>query len=549
MTIEMIRSVSFKTSIVVATALALLLQETPAANSQVPPPIQVASISVLSTGSSPHIDFTFNVPITSYAQSTYRVTTLSGGVPSVLGPVLVSAAAQSPSTLSVPLNLQQMAANQDDSVSVSVTLGDSTNPAVFTTPSYFLDLSFLGTLKQYTSTVNSLQQANQSLTNTANACQTNLQNARRKVNPQSLNFNGVSLLGATQIILHLTTDVYATVQVTELQTNTVETDQGTDHYIRFTGLSPSTSYTFNAVALDATTGQPILSQSIPEKTAAQVVFAPVLTAISASGPTALVASIDFDPSHSMPSGFKSYLKFYYQEEEPDGTYGTKEPVGDGGLDANGIPTGIPYTAPYATPQAFTIPVPLANTNYLISYSAYDQYGDEYDYPGKVATTPAVTPALGFNGPIALTMNTNSGLTVSWSANRKIKTATLQIQFADGTYQPNIPAATTSSSESSVTIDLQGLLAILNKSGPPNSGSTAGSSKPPVFTISMDDGTGAADGKASISFSVLFTIASSTNATNSVQTAANKVSKSAQGKAKITWADVFNTGLGIVAKVI
>lgn len=184
------------------------------------------------------------------------------------------------------------------------------------------------------------------------------------------------------------------------------------------------------------------------------------------------------------------------------------------------------------------------------FKAYDQYGEERDSTEQGKSTPPVTPALNFKGPVSITMNTNSGLTVSWSGSRPIKTSVLQIKFADGTYLPNIPQATTGSTDSSVTLDINALSALLDKALPSPGKPAPAASKPPQFEISIDDGTNAPDGKASMSFSVSFEITSAKQPKGAVQTAANKVADSAtKNKSNISWTDVLKAGLGIVAKVI
>lgn len=523
------------------------------------PSIQLARVNSVTSGGAPHIDFIFTCDITSFGLSSYRITTISNQVsaPSVDTPI--SASPISPNQISVPLDLNSFAAKQADSAWIAVTLGNITQPALFTTPVYILDLSFLAASKTYQSTISSLQQSNQKLQTDLTQSGKFLDAARAKLNPKAFNYQGAALVGADTITLHFTTDVYATVQGSEPTTNQTVSDVGTDHYLKFTNLLPSKLYTFTAVPLDATTGKPIASKSqdVPQATAQHVNFSPTLLEIVASGPTELSAPINFDPNHALPAGFKSYIKLFYQEELADGTYGPKTPVGDGGLDAKGIPSGTAYTSPYTGPQKFPIPVPHANTNYLITFTAFDQYGEEIDFgsPGQKGTTPAAPPALAFDGPITLSMNTNTGLKVSWKANKKLKSSALQIKFADGTYLPDIPPAAAGSTDSSVTIDLNGLSALLSKAEPNPTKAAAGAATAttpaaaPEFDISMDDGTNSPTGKASIAFTVSFVIASTKNGTSSIQTSAAKVATASQKNGKITWTDVISTGLGIIAKVI
>lgn len=510
--------------------------------------VQLVSIAAITTGA-PQINFTFNQDISSYSASTYQLTAISNGVPSASEPTVASLA-QGTKVLSVPLDLKSLATNQDQAVWISVTIGNAENPNILTTPTYILDLSFLASSAAYRSTILTLTQTQQTLQNSLSQCKTNLA-AVGALNPAALNYAGPALVGDTSLILHFTTSTAATIQVTETKTGQTKTDTGTDHYVKFENLSPSTSYAFTASALDVVTKKPILTQPINQATAQSVTFSPIFQKLSASGPNGLVATINFDLNQGLPPNFKSYIKLYYQAKNPDGTWGQKMlATGDGDLDANGIPQGTAYTSPYAAPQTFQFSVPLPNTEYLVTFVAYDQYGDEPPPgPGRSVSTPQVTPALAFNGPISLSMNTNTGLTVSWSATRVVKTSTLQIKLPNGTFQPDIPPGTTGSTNSSVTININGLNALVQASKPASSSDSASStSKPIEFDITMDDGTNSPTGKAAISFTVQFVIASTKKPTTPIQTAANKVAKSATGSSKITWSDVGNAGLSIIATI-
>ena len=417
-------------------------RSSPNANAQ-NPVIHLVEIRDISSGGAPHLDYLFDGDITSDILS-YTVTTISHGVPTTSPATNIIPSQQNPRTLSVPLDFKSFSQNQAESVEIAASVFDRTNQAVTSAPipPYFLDLSFLAATQNYQSTISALQQTNQSLQTSSSQCSTNLQNASKKLNPNSLTYRGVALRGQRSLFLHLTTDKYSTIQGTESTTNQSPTSTGTDHYLKFFNLVPGTPYSFNVLPLDATTGSAITEkeQTIIESTGAKVNFSPTLSGLRASGPTELLASINFDPNHSLPAGFNSYIKLYYEEQQADGSYGPKVPYGDGGLDANGVPQGTAYTSPYSGPHDFSIPVPNASTRYLVSFAAFDQYGEEIDSGGSGTeiSTPAVTPPLAFSAPIAITMNTNTGLTVSWSANRKISNSALKIKFEDGTFLPNIP---------------------------------------------------------------------------------------------------------------
>lgn len=510
-------------------------------------PVQLLRISAISSGA-PHVDFEFDADITGYTVSTYTVTTIINGNPTIETHI-ASLSQQNPKILSVPLKFDTYAAQQAQSVWISSTLATTANSSVLKTPEYILDLSFLSSIKTNQSAIASLLQTKQDLQSQLDSCSLNLHTASKHVNPNTFLPRDPALVGATTIILHFTTDLYATVQVSEPQTQQTVTTEGKEHYVKFMHLQPSTQYKFVAVPLDATTGKPIITmrQRIPQSTSPMVVFSPTFVSLAATGPTGLAATVNFDPNHALPANFKSYIRLFYKAQQPDGSFGQPISLGDGELDTNGVPKGTAYSPGQ---QIVPIPVPLANTAYLVMFKAYDQYGDESDSPELGRTTPAVTPAISFSGPISMTMNTNVGLTVSWKANRPVKTSTLQIKFADGTYLPNIPQATTGTTDSSVTIDLNGLSALLDKTIPQPGSTSPPAAKPPTFEISIDDGTSSPDGKASISFSVSFVITKATSPQNSLQSSANRVTGSAaNGKSNISWKDVLSTGLGIIAKVI
>jgi hypothetical protein len=136
--------------------------QTPAV--QTPPqtvPVQLVSISAISSGA-PHVDFTFDTDITGYTISTYTVTTISNGTPSIETHV-ASLSQQTPKILSVPLKFDTYATQQVQSVWISATLGNATNASVLKTPVYILDLSFLSSLKTNQAAIASLLQAKQDL--------------------------------------------------------------------------------------------------------------------------------------------------------------------------------------------------------------------------------------------------------------------------------------------------------------------------------------------------------------------------------------------------
>jgi hypothetical protein len=503
---------------------------------------QLVSISAISSGATPQVVFAFDSDVHSYSVSTYTLTTAAGGVATSSPPALAILDPNSPKTISVPLNFVSLASA--DSVRVSLTLNDNINPPIPIKSSYFLDLSFLKAVKGYQDSILTLQKAKEDVQAQLTQCQTDRANLISKHSPNQFDYLGADLVGPTTVILHYTTDVYATIQVTDQSSNKMVPSVGVDHHVKFVNLAPSTPHTFMAVAFDAF-GNPMSDPAFTKKTTVPtpdpVAFAPTITKLVASGPTAITATVDFDPTGALPSNFKGYIVLHYTQLVDSNA--SLQPIahdaGDGALDANGVPKGTSYSGTHD----FTISGLTAGATYLVTFTAYDEYGDvaKFPLPGRAVTTDKANAPLAFAGPIGITMNTDTGLTVSWSANRTVSNSALKIVFADGSFLPNVPKGTTGSQNSSVTVDLTGLSALLDKA--------VSNPKPPEFDISMDDGTNSPDGKAAIAFSVSFVVTSTKQAKSPVQTAANKVSESAQKGSKIKWADVISTGLGILAKVI
>jgi hypothetical protein len=515
-----------------------------------PSPVQLVSISALSSGATPQVVFTFDSDVHTDTLSTYTMIIITGGLETSQSPQLVTFDASLPTTVSVPLTFTSLASA--DAVKVSVTLSDNTHQSILKTPTYFLDLSFLKAVKGYQASILSLQQDKQGLQTQLMQCQTESANLINKLSPTSFDYVGTDLVGPTTVILHFRTDVGATIQVTDQTTSRMVPSVGLDHHVKFSSLAPSTPHTFKAVALNAS-GQPAFTKTVSVATPDLAAFSPIITKLTASGPTAVTATVDFNPTSALPASIKGYIILHYVQlvDPSTGIHGQTVNVGDGGLDDNGVPKGTPYSGAHD----FTISGLTAGTTYLVTFTAYDDYGDVLNYPlpGMSVSTPKPLPPLAFSAPIVITMNTNTGLTVSWTANRKVSNSALKIKFSDGSFLPNVPLGTTGSQDSSVTVDVNGLSALLDKAAPKQSTGggvpSATTPKPPEFDISMDDGTNSPDGKASIAFSVSFVISSTKQATSSVQTAANKVANSSQTGSKIKWSDVISTGLGILAKVI
>jgi len=176
-------------------------------------------------------------------------------------PLPAALATVSGKTLSVPLDLKSLATDQDDSVVITATLANAANAKVLTTPSYFLDLSFLATIKNYTSQLLSLQQTSQTLQTSLGQCTTNLSNAQMRVNPTTFSYRNPLLTAPDTVILWYTTDVYSTIQVTVQPGGQKISNSGTAHYIKISSLLPGTRYTFSAVVLDATSGNPLTNLS------------------------------------------------------------------------------------------------------------------------------------------------------------------------------------------------------------------------------------------------------------------------------------------------
>lgn len=500
------------------------------------PPVHLLSISVGSSGGSAHVIFAFDSDIrTNYPLSRFTLNTTTSGVSTSSPPQLVNFDPGSPKTVPVALDFSALSAAE--TVQVSVTLVDAAQAPVLTTPFYSLDLSFLKVIKGYQSQILSLQQDKQALEAQFDQAKKDRQDVINGLSPTTLDNLGNDLVGDTTVILHLSTDIYSKLQVQNTETGKTITDVGQDHHLAFTGLAQSTPYHFKAVPLDAT-GQPILglTRTIPVTTKATVAFAPTFRATTTDS-TTLNVTVNLDPSGALPAGFKGYIALKYREvvDAGQGIYGQPTPVGNGSLNSFGVPQGTAYTGS----SSFTIPVS-PNKTYEVFLTAYDEYGLTYTAPNAAsATTPGPTPALDFAGPVQITMNTNTGLTVNWKANRKVQTAGLEIAFSDGKFVLPAPVqASTANADITVNTDLAGLTALLAKS--------KDKQEQPTLTVSMSDG----KESKSQSFTVAFVIAGNSNSTDpTVKRAVNKVSTAAHGNGNIKWADVVNTGLGILLKVL
>jgi hypothetical protein len=510
---------------------------------QVAPAVHLVSISAISSNGSPQAIFTFDTDIHTYSLSTYSMVTTSKGVTTSQPQAMLSLGAVPSTKVTIPLDFNALAGQ--DSVQVSVTLKDASGQTLITTPFYFLDLSFLTTIKGYQQQILGLQNDRSSLQTQLDQCQTDRKTLVQKQSASQFDYRGADLVAPTTAILHLVTDVYAAIRVTDTNSNTTINDVGIDHHIKFINLAPSTVHNFQASVLDAS-GQPItsLSKTFAITTPAFVSFAPTMKAL-ATGPTTIVVTVDLDPALALPPGFKAYVKLHYkqQTDASTGTYGqVVDGGGDGGLDAFGVPTGTPYTSSHS----FTLAVPQADQTYAITFTAYDQYGDVFDqaWPGAIIKVSPPPPALAFDGPISVTMNTNTGLTVNWKANRAVASTQMDVIFPDGTtvIPPIKKSPAQNSTDISVNTDLSGLTTILEK--------TLKAKTSPILKITMSDGTNAPNGSATVSLSVTFEVVANKQSSEPLQKAATNVAEAAQNpKQKINWLSVVQAGLGILVKVL
>ena len=269
-----------------------------------------------------------------------------------------------------------------------------------------------------------------------------------------------------------------------------------------------------------------------------VPFAPQLV-LSSSSPTSITATVNFDPTGAHPN-LKGYITLHYRQvvDEKTGLYTQPIDIGNGGIDSIGIPKGTAYTGLHD----FVIAV-APGKQYNVTYTAYDEYGDVVNSPapGFFAKTDNLPDPLGFKGPIALSVNADTGLTVKWSANRAIKTAELSAKFPDGTIVLPPIKKDASSTDVSVSTDLSGLETLLEK--------TSKSKDAPILTVSMSDGTNGPAGSVSVSMSVTFVVTKSTG-TEPLQKATTQLANAAvQKNGKVDWKSLISSGLGAFLKLI
>jgi len=248
-------------------------------------------------------------------------------------------------------------------------------------------------------------------------------------------------------------------------------------------------------------------------------------------------TVNPDPGHVLPSSFKSYFSLVYRPlvNSATGDYGTPKTEGDGGQNDIGVPTGTPYMGAHD----FTITGLSPHTTYSVALTAFDEYGHKFQ-PGAPAsvTTADVTPPLDFDGPIQLSMNPDTGLTVSWKSNRPVKTATLAVKFTDDTTLDIQPKTTATALNVKVTTDVNAIGALIKK--------TSTSAVTPIIQVSMTDGTETK--AASFSFEVVVP-SKSASTDQATKKAVENVAKAATGNGKVSWPDVVKTGLGILMKFI
>jgi hypothetical protein len=527
--------------IVVSSTLAAvlgLLSNSVAMGQTAPPPPQLTSISAINSGGKPSIVFSFDSDVRAYAASTFTIKGVNNGVITPFAPQLVSFAGNSPKTITVPLDFAALGG--DDSVQVSVTLANALvagqPQTALTVPFYSLDLAFLKVVAGYQSQLQTLTQANQGLQSQLKQTQADMKTLIARQSPTTLNYLGAELVGDTSFVIHISTDKYGAVLIQNTESTQKVTDYGTDHHITFANLAPGAQYHLTAAALDIADKPVVTNSTIVVGTKPSVAFAPTFKAISTS-PSTMTVNIDPNPMGTLPPNFKAYFSVQYRQivDAASGIYGAPQTVGDGDLNGFGVPVGTSYTGKHE----FTITALSPKTSYAVSITAIDEYGHKFVSPSATVAMIDPVPPLDFDGPIQVSLNTNTGLTVSWKANRAIKTATMAIQFTDNTSVEIDPKATASSKDVSVSTDLAGLVAVLQK--------TQEKKMTPIIKITMSDGTETKSQSLSVEFVVP---GKSTAADPKVKTAVNNVAAAEQNPGKkVSWADVINTGLGILVKVL
>ncbi len=510
--------------------------------------VNLLSISAVS-GDSPKLVFTFDKDVTAFTDSTYRTVTTAHGVqnPPQASPVVFDQGA--PARVSVPFDFVAWA--DVDSVQISVTLSNIAHPSYLTTPLYTLDLSFLRAIKGYKDQINQLSTKSDNLSSAVKACQTDRSNLINKQSPTHIDNVGKDMVGPTTVVLFLRTDVYGTIQVTETATNTTKQDTGLEHHVKFTNLAPGTAHTFSAVALSIS-GQviPNTRTNFSVSTPSFAPFDPKIT-VSASSPTVMKATINFNSSGKLPDDVKSYVVLHYQQQLPDNTFAAAVDQGDAALDSNGVPKGTPYKET----QEFTISAVPGKT-YLVTFTAYDDYGDVFDFraPGVLVAVPDVPKPpeqLRFTDSIAVSLS-SSGMAIKWGANRKVQDASLTAKFSDGT-SVNPPITKDANGTSmTVTLDVNGIASVLAGSQTINK-KTNKPNGPPDLTLTMNDGTGTPAGSASISFSVAFVVPTTKDTAPTGDAAAEKaavnVASAIQKGKPVDWKALLASGLGAVVKLL
>lgn len=508
--------------------------------------INLVSISAVS-GDTPKVVFTFDGDLTPYVASTYKIIAVSKGLPNTASALAIPNA--NPKTISVPLDFTALASA--DSVQISVSLADNAHQ-VLTTPFYLLDLSFLKAVKGYQDQIVGLAADNRNLASQNASCKTDRDNLIKKSTAQQFDYKEPDLIAPTMVILRFETDKYTTIQVTDTDTTKVFKSVGLIHHVKITGLAPGVEHHFRATPVDISappaTGkgnkpgmadQPNpLVKNIVISTPEVVPFVPLLT-LTSSSPTSITAKVDLDPTGAHPK-FKGYITLHYRQviDEKSGIYAQSIDIGDGALDSNGVPQGTAYTGSHE----FVISV-APGKRYNVTYTAYDEFGDVVNSPApgnSIATGPLPDP-LGFKTPVAVTMNSDTGLTVSWTANRPVTKAEMSVTLADGTVI--IPAIKKDASSADVTVntDLKGLATLIEQATPGPKG--------PIITVSMSDGTSGPGGSASVSLSVTFVLPKSSG-NQPTQKAGTQIATVAKnGSGKIDWKTLLASGLGIIAKAL
>jgi hypothetical protein len=328
-------------------------------------------------------------------------------------------------------------------------------------------------------------------------------------------------------------------------------DTGLEHHVKFTNLAPGITHNFSAVALSIS-GQviPSTKTNFSVTTPSFVSFDPKLT-VSASSPTVMKASINFNSSGKLLDDVKSYVVLHYQQQLPDNTFAGAVDQGDATLDSNGVPKGTPYKGT----QEFTISAVPGKT-YLLRFTAYDDYGDVFESmpPGILVAVPDVPKPpeqLRFTDSIAVSLS-SSGMTVKWGANRKVQDASLTAKFADGT-TVNPPITKDANGTSmAVTMDVNGIATVLASAQKINQ-KTNKPNGPPDLTLTMNDGTGTPAGSANISFSVAFVVPTTKDSAptgdGATEKAAASVANSIQRGRPVDWKALLASGLGAVVKLL